>query len=675
MARLDHRNLVKVGDCRETDGKLWLRMELAPGLEMSDGRRIVSLADLLDAYDGRPMKPDFVRGELDGILAGLGAAHAADLIHRDLKPSNILLWPDGRPKISDFGLVRVVNQEWRASKIRFVAESVPGMGMAPAGSATRALLGSYEFMSPEQKRGLEADARSDLYAVGLMAFRMLTGHDTPGMEVASSLVPGLDPKWDAWLVWLLKPDPRMRCPGVMESLAALPGTGTVKPPPPEKPENRKRRSLAGAWVIGVAAVLGLVAWAALNKDKPSRERRVEPAVDEAAIRKEQADEKARADARVAADLAAAKDRGTDNKSQPNPPKALPQSPVAAGPWDATKELPFVNSLGMKFVPVPVTKGPSKDKKMLFCIWETRVKDYEAYARTNPGANDSWRELSFVQGDDHPVVDVSWEEQIAFCKWLTEKERKEGRIGSRDEYRLPTDMEWSFAVGIGEEEYGQGGRPGVFGKTEKEDRSYPWGTMWPPPQNAGNYFGEEAKGVLWVGNNDDWPISGYRDGYVHTSPVGTFAKNNLGIHDLGGNVWEYCMDEIKESPDSHILRGGSWARGRPKELLSSYRDCDWDRYGGEVGFRCVLELKADNTQQGVFSGELPKVTARRTETPPEHLNQTRETVSGKTYVVQPGDTLWRIANRCKVSAQSIMSANGISDARKIKTGMTLVIPKQ
>ena len=335
MARLDHRNLVKVGDCRETDGKLWLRMELAPGLEMSDGRRIVSLADLLDAYDGRPMKPDFVRGVLDGILAGLGAAHAADLIHRDLKPSNILLWPDGRPKISDFGLVRVVNQEWRASKIRFVAESVPGMGMAPAGSATRALLGSYEFMSPEQKRGLEADARSDLYAVGLMAFRMLTGHDTPGMEVASSLVPGLDPKWDAWLVWLLKPDPRMRCPGVKEALAALPGTGTVKPPPPNKLKNRKRTSLTVAWVIGVAAVLGLVAWAALNKDKPPRARTVESAVDEAAIqreraaeqrvkqlekeredqKKQQADENARADARVAAAEQAANERAAQAENE------------------------------------------------------------------------------------------------------------------------------------------------------------------------------------------------------------------------------------------------------------------------------------------------------------------------------------------------------------------------
>jgi formylglycine-generating enzyme required for sulfatase activity len=98
---------------------------------------------------------------------------------------------------------------------------------------------------------------------------------------------------------------------------------------------------------------------------------------------------------------------------------------------------------MKFVPVPGTE-------VSFCIWETRVKDYAAYAAANSGVDVGWKSLGFTQSDTHPVVRVSWKDAQAFYAWLTKKELAAGRIKAGQKYRLPTDAEWSVAVGLGQE---------------------------------------------------------------------------------------------------------------------------------------------------------------------------------------------------------------------------------
>ena len=100
-------------------------------------------------------------------------------------------------------------------------------------------------------------------------------------------------------------------------------------------------------------------------------------------------------------------------------------PVPAGPTSAElstleKKHPdaFINSMGMVFRPVPGTE-------VQFCIWETRVKDYKAYAEANTGVDDNWkrpiRNSPFTQTDMHPVVMVNWNDAQAFCAWLTKKE--------------------------------------------------------------------------------------------------------------------------------------------------------------------------------------------------------------------------------------------------------------
>jgi formylglycine-generating enzyme required for sulfatase activity len=105
-----------------------------------------------------------------------------------------------------------------------------------------------------------------------------------------------------------------------------------------------------------------------------------------------------------------------------------------------------NSLGMKFVSVSGTS-------VLFSIWETRVQDYTAYVQVASGADGSWKNPGFSQTATHPVVNVSWDDAKGFCVWLTEKERREGKLPDGSQYRLPTDSEWSWAVGIGNREGG------------------------------------------------------------------------------------------------------------------------------------------------------------------------------------------------------------------------------
>lgn len=103
---------------------------------------------------------------------------------------------------------------------------------------------------------------------------------------------------------------------------------------------------------------------------------------------------------------------------------------------------------MKFVPVPIMGGPTKGKRVLFSIWDTRVQDYGAFVTET---KHDWPKASFKQEPAHPAVNVSWDDAQAFCNWLTAHERKAGKLGAKECYRLPTDHEWSCAVGIGEQD--------------------------------------------------------------------------------------------------------------------------------------------------------------------------------------------------------------------------------
>jgi len=241
--------------------------------------------------------------------------------------------------------------------------------------------------------------------------------------------------------------------------------------------------------------------------------------------------------------------------------------------------------------------PVPGADVLFSIWETRVRDFEAFsAATGHDATEgvyslgaqtghTWENPGFQQSPDHAVCGVSWEDAQSFCKWLTDSERKAGRIPVGARYRLPRDEEWSKAVGLQQE---SGSTPRA--RNMKIKNVYPWGPNFPPPVRSGNYAGSEA-------SNADWPdfyktIDGYRDLDARVAAVGSYAANEFGVYDLGGNVWEWCEDWIDPATRKHrVKRGGCWSHhvSPSYTLLSSFRR------GGQpsaratsTGFRAVLD---------------------------------------------------------------------------------------
>ncbi|HYC71221.1 MAG TPA: bifunctional serine/threonine-protein kinase/formylglycine-generating enzyme family protein [Opitutaceae bacterium] len=248
------------------------------------------------------------------------------------------------------------------------------------------------------------------------------------------------------------------------------------------------------------------------------------------------------------------------------PAQAPNYPAAGTPWG--------NSLGQRFAPVP---GLS----ILLSVHETRVSEFNAFVADTGMA---WNRPEFPHTGDHPAVNVTWHQAKAFCAWLTDRERALGWIRPEQRYRLPTDVEWSVAVGLGEE---PGETPEA--KDAQIGDVYPWGKeAWPPPAGAGN-FADQA--LLRADETASVIEGGYDDGFAYTAPVGSFAAVN-GFHDLAGNVWEWCEDVYTPSDDARALRGGSWAHAGHYlnfTLLSSYRNAlDRATESSDVGFRMVLE---------------------------------------------------------------------------------------
>lgn len=244
---------------------------------------------------------------------------------------------------------------------------------------------------------------------------------------------------------------------------------------------------------------------------------------------------------------------------------VPEAPMAPLPVPPLPENGTENSMGMRFVPVGDVR---------FSVWLTRLQDFEVFAAETKLKSTAWRTPGYQQGPDHPVVNVTWNDAVAFCHWLTKRDKAAGLLEENEAYRLPTDQEWSTAVGLDAE---KGDTP------EARDLAvpdvYPWGTQWPPPPGVGNYTGEET--------GADVRLLGYDDQYSWTSPVGAFPANRLGLYDMGGNVWQWCTDSWNKDSGTKVLRGGSWHKSALKlGLLSSCRiharpDSSAEYYGFRV----------------------------------------------------------------------------------------------
>jgi len=223
LARVSHPNVVAVFDVGEHEGRPSLVMELIHGR---------SLHRLLEA-DG-PRSPADAASIAGAIAAGLGAAHARGIVHRDVKPSNVIITPDGKVKIVDFGIARLDD-----------ATTLTRSGQT---------FGSPTYMAPEQLTGAgrTVDARADLYALGCVLFEMLAGHPPfVGDEAMSvsfrqvheapppleAIRPGVPPTLAALTGRLLAKDPDERPGSADEVVAALadPVATSSRPAPVEPP--------------------------------------------------------------------------------------------------------------------------------------------------------------------------------------------------------------------------------------------------------------------------------------------------------------------------------------------------------------------------------------------------------------------------------------------------------
>ena len=169
---------------------------------------------------------------------------------------------------------------------------------------------------------------------------------------------------------------------------------------------------------------------------------------------------------------------------------------------------------------------------------------------------TWKSPGFEQTDDHPVVDVSWQDAKAFCKWLSEKEKKT--------YRLPTEAEWEYACRAG--------------------------------TKTAYAHGDAPEGLATSG------IKG-KDGHILTAPAGQFKANAFGLFDMHGNVWEWCEDWYE--PNSYpkekqvdptgpatgkakVQRGGGWSSDASRLRSAARVGRDESAYRGcYLGFRVVL----------------------------------------------------------------------------------------
>lgn len=580
MAKLEHPHIVRVDGFGETDGRLWLQMELVKGVEPE----IITLGDYAKQRGGQIPQGEF-SGILRQILEGLAFAHSKGVVHRDLKPGNILLEKDAAGalmvKISDFGLARVLGEDFIRSQAQIsfsdsltlsdektISDS-PTLPLGKDGTSTRALLGTWVYMSPEQRKGDAADMRSDVYAVGVMCYRLLTGKEL-GRRAISEF--GLDKTWDQFVDKALEPEPSARYANGQALLEAF-----------AKTEKKTRRIIAlfSAVVLVASAISGMFylgVWT-FKQAAPSNNLvsfTSQPTgltvnLNSNAVLTVGATGKAPlfyqwrlngvaipgatnnsyimpiVHAADAGDYAVA----ISNRYNTVTSAIATISVISAPPISASSPLPVIgrswtNSLGMVFLPLTNTK-------LLISCFETRVQDFNEYRKaTDKPAN----RPSFKQDRSHPVVNVSWSEAVAFCNWLTAKEQDAGQLGNNQIYRLPLRSEWCQTV-----------------PDFKPTNRFVWGDRFDlMPKGSGN-------------------VAKYAKEGIYTLPVGTFGFNKLGFADIVGNASEWLGDSSHMGDNRYII-GGAWDSEDdtdfqvtvPPQIPKSISRED-------VSFRCALDLDA------------------------------------------------------------------------------------
>jgi serine/threonine protein kinase len=400
LTSLDHPNILRVLDIATAgDGRLAMVVEYVSGCDL---RRLLRAEKL---------PKERAVGIFLKVCGAVSHAHGRGVIHRDLKPSNILVDAAGTVKVADFGLAR----------------DATGSGTLHTSEGDG--LGTPYYLAPELLRDASAaDARADVYALGVLLYELLTGTVPLGTYAPVSSLCGMDRAWDQVIREALMQD-RNRRTATVDALRAAVESLWIR--------EQHRGLWKGRWrPLGLAGavVLSAIAGAGITHVL---------------------------------------------KVPPPPPPGWPDAA------DTTRSQPWENSLGMKFLPVP-------GHPLLMGLHEVRRSDLEAYRayenalrpeyrperprkkRLGVLTRDGWvmREVGvddpgFEVSDDHPAYGVFPSEARFFCAWLTLREQAAGRLRPHQFYRLPRVEEWIAAAGERSENAGN------FSGPEARD------DQWPP----------------------------------------------------------------------------------------------------------------------------------------------------------------------------------------------------
>ncbi len=593
MASLEHPGVVRIHNAGVSDGRHYFAMEYLSGGD---------LEQLLHARGGRIAEAE-VREVLAQVLQTLVYAHGRGVIHRDLKPANILL--DGKPeaagkgkplyrvKITDFGLAQVVGDGYMKSLVQQTvaasviggAETQIGQGSGGQAGAPPGYAGTIYFMAPELVSGGSGSVQTDLYAIGVVGYYLLTGRKPIGRYAdATKVVAGLSPDWDEWLNHMMQSECADRMPDAQTALARLPSlrdkrkvsASRIEPAPdvenlrpkplpavrffPDRVDAGKDeaawRRLRLLWIT-VAAVLIIIGSLAVayNLLRPSD---------------------------TGESVITATDSGAHYPAEPRV-VAPATPPLIHGRRDSAGDVLAValpGGIGMELVAIQpgqlvlgspagtfgfggergrlASEGPQTTVRLTRDFWLGRYPVTQEQWQTVMGKNPS---AFSGRGLGAPVENVSWEDAMAFCHRVTELETAAGRLPQDYVYTLPSEVEWEYAARAGT------------------------ATAWA--------FGDDPRDL----EHHAWYLANSSGG---TQPVGQLRPNPLGIHDLYGNVWEWTRSWFGNYPggrqtDYHgpatgtlrTLRGGAWDYSAAS-TRSAVRN--WARptqRQGNTGFRVAL----------------------------------------------------------------------------------------